>query len=173
MDPVDDFAMHPPLTPPESHHLRAAEGWLGLGDYAAALEEFKRISPELAEHPDVLDVGWQILAHAKNWDACVDVGWAIIKAVPGRAEGWVYRSFALHELKRTEEAYEKLARVADRFPDAWAVPYHLACYCTQLGRCDEAREWLKKAVTINPKVIPKANIHDPDPNAVWHCPAIR
>lgn len=159
---MDDSTAQLPLTPPESHYLRAAEGWLELGDSASATEELKRIPPEFDEHPDVLEIGWKILAHAKNWDACVEVGWAIIKADPDRAEGWINRSFALHALKRTQEAYERLLRVADRFPDTWVIPYNLACYCAQLGRCDEAREWLNKASTIDPQAVPNASIDDPD-----------
>lgn len=159
--------MQPPLTPPESHYWRAAQGWLGLGDYAAANEELARISPELSEHPDVLEIRWQIHAHARDWDVCVDIGWAIIKAAPDRAEGWVHRSFALHALKRTEEAYERLARVADRFPNAWRVAYNLACYCAQLGRYEEAQEWLRKAVVVDNGEAPRARIDDPNLKLLW------
>jgi len=34
-----------PLEPPDSFHLNAAEGWIGLGNYAAAQEELEHISP--------------------------------------------------------------------------------------------------------------------------------
>ena len=32
------------LEPPDSLHLQAAEGWLGLGDYAAANDELEQIA---------------------------------------------------------------------------------------------------------------------------------
>jgi hypothetical protein len=40
-----------PLQGTDSFHLRVAEGWIGLGDFAAASEQLKNISPELRMHP--------------------------------------------------------------------------------------------------------------------------
>ena len=34
-----------PLEPPGSHHLNAAQGWLGLGDWQSALDELAFIDP--------------------------------------------------------------------------------------------------------------------------------
>lgn len=52
--------------------------------------------------------------------------------------------------------------MADRFPEGWTIPYNLACYCAQLGRLDECRKWLKKAVTIDEHTVKRAAIDDPD-----------
>src|SRR5690349_10510510 len=57
--------MIPPLEPPDSHHLAAAQGWLELGNHAEANNELERISPTLRAHPDALEVSWQIYAAAK------------------------------------------------------------------------------------------------------------
>src|ERR1043166_9428290 len=51
------------LEPPDTHHLSAAVGWLELGNPAEAGEEIARISPAALEHPDVLEVRWQICAN--------------------------------------------------------------------------------------------------------------
>ena len=91
-----------PLQAPDSHHLRAAEGWLGLGNHLEANEELERITPQLRAHPDVLEVRWHIYAKETKWDACVDIAGAIIKLAPNRPDAWIHRSFALHELKRTQ-----------------------------------------------------------------------
>src|ERR1017187_3279090 len=45
-----------PLEPPDSHHLSAAIGWLGLGNWREANEELEKITSELRGHPDVLEV---------------------------------------------------------------------------------------------------------------------
>ena len=119
-------AMTPPLEPPDSMYLRAAQGWLELGNHLEANEELERIAPELRAHPDVLEVRWHIYAQAKKWDVCVDLAGAIIKLDRDRAEPWIHRSFALHELKRTQEAFDQLLPVADRFPQVWTIPYNLA-----------------------------------------------
>ena len=42
--------------------MRAAIGWLELGNHAEAGEEIARIAPEMLEHPDVLEVRWMICA---------------------------------------------------------------------------------------------------------------
>src|SRR5262245_43327198 len=129
-------------------HLQAAVGWLELGDWSEADAELECITPSLRAHPDVLAVRWQICAHAKKWEACMDIAEAIIKLDPSRTDGWIHRSFALHEIQHTQEAFDKLRPVAKRFPSVWKIPYNLACYCSQLRRFEEAEEWLKKAMAI-------------------------
>jgi tetratricopeptide (TPR) repeat protein len=156
-----------PLSPPDSHHLSAAQGWLELGNQLEANEELENITPRLRAHPDVLEIRWEIYAKEKRWEACVDIGNAIMTAAPDRAFGWIHHSFALHELKRTQEAYVHLATVADDFPDNWHVPYNLACYCAQLGQIDEAKDWFKKAIAIDDKIVPKEGIDDPDLKPMW------
>ena len=86
-----------PLPPPDKHHLRAAQGWLELGNALEANEELERIAPELRAHPDVLEVRWHIYAHAKKWDACVDIAEAIIKLAPNRPDGVDSPLVRLHE----------------------------------------------------------------------------
>jgi hypothetical protein len=60
------------LRPPDSIHLQAAEGWIGLGNYADANEELEQIAAANHAHPDVLQLRWRIYAAAKKWDACLD-----------------------------------------------------------------------------------------------------
>lgn len=155
------------MEPPDSHHLSAAQGWLELGNHVEANEELEHITPSLRAHPDVLEVRWQIYAHAKKWEACVEIADAIIKLDPNRPESWVHRSFALHELKRTQEAFDQLLPVADRFPKVWTVPYNLSCYCAQLGRLEECQEWLKKAMAIDDHTVKRTAIGDPDLKPLW------
>ena len=62
------------LTPPDSHYLLAAQGWLELGDHLEADKELDEITPELRVHPDVLEIRWQIYAKEKQLLACLDIG---------------------------------------------------------------------------------------------------
>ena len=155
------------LTPPDSHHLKAAQGWLELGNHLEANEELEKIAPTLRSHPDVLEIRWHIYAKEKKWVACVDIAEAIIKLAPNRSDAWIHRSFALHELKRTKEAFDNLVQVADKFPKIFNVPYNLACYCAQLGRLKEAEDWFKKAILIDDKQVPNLGIEDPDLKPLW------
>jgi tetratricopeptide (TPR) repeat protein len=102
----------------------------------------------LRAYPDVLEIRWQIYAKEKKWKACVNIA-AMMKLAPERSNGWIHRPYALHELKRTQEAFDNLLPVADQFPNLWTIPYNLACYCSQLRRFEEAQAWFKKAMAIH------------------------
>jgi hypothetical protein len=127
--------------------LQAAEGWLGLGAWQEANEELGKITIEFQTHPDVLKMRWAVAAVGKQWDACAEVGVLLVEAEPEESFGWVNRSYALRRATGggLQAAYDALKPAADRFKDVEQVGYNLACYCCQLGRLDEAREWLAKA----------------------------
>ena len=58
------------LQHPDTLHLRAATGWLELGNHLEANEELEKITPQLGAHPDLLEVRWQIYAAAKEMGGC-------------------------------------------------------------------------------------------------------
>lgn len=154
---LDDF------TRADLFHLEAAQGWLGLGDVASANNELDEITPELLEHPAVLLVRCEICSKARQWDAVVQLAERVLQRAPKERQGWIQRSFALHELKRTQEAFEALYPAAVNFPRYWLVPYNLACYCAQLGRLEEARQWLDDAVELgDAKAVKAMALDDPD-----------
>ncbi len=155
------------LPPHDQRFLDAAEGWLGLGDHLSANEELEQITPELRANPKVLLVRLEIYWTAKKWDACIEIAGAIVKLCPDNPDGWVGRSFALHELKRTEEAYDLLLPVKDKFPKNWSIPYNLACYCAQLNRLEEAEKCFKKAMAIDERTVKREAIDDPDLQPLW------
>jgi tetratricopeptide (TPR) repeat protein len=151
------------LDPPDSHYLNAAQGWLGLGDCQSALDEIELIDPEMQSHPDVLTVRCDIYTVAMKWPAVVALASALVQLTPENPSGWIRRSFALHGLKRTQQALELLLPAASKFPGIAAIPYDLACYCTKLGRLEEARRWLHQLYEIdNAKVFRKVAGSDPD-----------
>ena len=151
-----------PLRAADVHHLRAAEGWIELGNAAEAREELDQISTNRLDHPDVLEVSWMLFAKEQNWNACVKTAELLVQQAPERPGGWIHRSFALHELKQTEEAFDHLSPVRGIFPDQWVIPYNLACYLTQLGRIKEAGRELYTALKIDPRAVKHAAANDPD-----------
>jgi len=73
----------------------------------------------------------------RDWSGRIlerEIAETIVNAAPERPEGWIHRSFALHELNRTLEALNQLLPVAEEFPDQWTIYYNLACYCSQFGK---------------------------------------
>jgi tetratricopeptide (TPR) repeat protein len=161
--PTTPAMLMKPLAPPDSHYLNAAQGWLGLGDCQSAQDELELIDPRLRTHPDVLAVRCDIYTTAMKWPAVVAVASALVQLTPGRPSGWVRRSFALHGLKRTQQAFDLLLPAASRFPEISTIPYNLACYCAQLGKLEEARRWLQQACEVgNATILKTVARTDPD-----------
>ena len=152
---------------PDSFHLESARGWLELGNHLEADKELDEITPLLRAHPDVLLVRCEVYFKAKKWECLLAVAETVVKLAPDEPQAWILRSFALHELKRTQEAFDWLLPVADSFDKVWAVPYNLACYCAQLGRLEESREWFTKAMATDENVVRREAIDDPDLKPLW------
>ena len=155
------------FTTTDQRHLDAADGWLGLGDYLSANGELEQITLELRGLPAVLSRRVEIYAKAKRWNDSAKIAEALVKITPEDVHAWISRSFALHVLKRTQEAYDLLLPAGIFFPKCWTVPYNLACYCCQLGRRGEAEVWFKCAMAIDGKSVKRQAIDDPDLKPLW------
>src|ERR1700722_15363912 len=134
--------------PPNIHFLNAAQGWLELGDPREADAELKHIASELQQSPEVLEMRWKIHAEEKQWEQCVTFANTLVKSAPELPSGWVHRSFALHELKRTREAFDALLPAAAKFPKDWLIQYNLACYCCRLKEFQSALRYLEEACKL-------------------------
>jgi len=146
-------------------HLNAAEGWLGLSDPAEAMAELEMISDAYRQHPIILQVFWETYAQWEKWRPAREVAQKLVELCPDDSFGWVHRAYAL---RRTdgggiEKAWDLLLPAAVRFPDEPIIPYNLACYCAQLNKLSEARDWLAKAMAIgHSKTIQEMAMNDPD-----------
>jgi len=157
-----------PLSRADQLCLDAAEGWLGLGNHVEAFTELEKISPEVQHHPDVLRMRYHLYAAAKNWAAAVEAGQALCELPAIDPFGPIHLAYALHELKRTKEAWDVLLPVASRFPDEYIVRYNLACYACQLGNLPTSRKWLERAVAIaGSDLIRKMALQDADLEPLW------
>ncbi|MGN6552849.1 MAG: tetratricopeptide repeat protein [Verrucomicrobiota bacterium] len=157
-----------PLPWPDNHHLEAAEAWLELGNPVEAANEVQRIAPELRLHPEVLNVRWQILSHTKDWETALVVAGAITRLMPGSPVGWIHLSYTLHEMGRTQEAWDNLANVADRFPEDGTIGYNRACYACRLGNLSQARELLSAVLKLgDAKEIKRVALADTDLKPLW------
>ena len=156
------------LPPPNNHFLEAAVGWLELANPAEALVELNQIANEFLDHPQVLEVKWQIFARTEKWDKSLPIAQAFCQVAPGLPQGWLHQAVSLYRLQRTEEAWNLLLPMAKKFPRSWIIPYDLACYACQLKRVDEGRTWLKKAFRLgDPKEVKLLALADPDLKILW------
>jgi tetratricopeptide (TPR) repeat protein len=156
------------LSPPDSHHFNAACGWFELDNHAEAFAELDRISNPAQIHPDVLTLRWEIFAAEKKWQEALEIGRALVQLAPERADSWIKQSYALHELKRTQEAWDALHSVSEHFPELSTIPYNLACYACQLEQIPVALNWLKRAMKAGGKDrIRKMALSDHDLKPIW------
>ena len=159
-----------PLEPPDSHHLNAAIGWLGLGRAEDARAELDLISAARQQHPAVLDVRWTICAREKRWSDALEIARAELAAAPGSCSGWLHRAYALRRAPGggLPQAWEALLPAAEKFPEEPVVAFNLSCYASQMQQLDLARHWLKRAIKIGGKdAIRKMALADDDLKSLW------
>lgn len=156
------------IEPPDLFYLSGAIGWIELGNRVEARLELDKIGPKFRNHPDVLELKWTLASDAKDWPACVKIGETMVKVAPERSFGWVHRSYALHEMNRTEEAWNCLLPAEKMFPDELLIPYNLACYAAKMDKLDEARFWLSKAVSLGGiEKVKQMGLKDTDLQSLW------
>jgi tetratricopeptide (TPR) repeat protein len=157
-----------PLAQADRFHVNACSGWLGLGDVDSAIEELEQISPKKQTHPEVLMARCEVYHAAKKWTELLPIAETLLQQLPKLDFVWINRSYALHELKRTQEAFDALLPAAEQFPKRWLIRYNLGCYCSQLGRLEEAMDWLKQAMALGHKPEIKAMaLSDSDFEPLW------
>jgi len=158
------------LEPPDSHHLSAAVGWLGLGDVAEAGAELEKIAARFGSHPDVLGVRHDIQAQAGNWDAAAEIAGTLTRLEPLEPGAWISLAYATR--RKTgggiPQARAILIQAQRTFPKETIIAYNLACYDCQLGDLDAAKAWLDKACALGAagKIKQMARL-DPDLKPLW------
>jgi len=138
------------LDPPDSHHLSAAAGWLGLGNVAEAGSELEKIAPQFSSHPDVLAIQYDIHSQAGNWDAAAEVAGTLTRLEAQDPGTWISLAYATR--RKTSggipQARAILIQAQRTFPGEQIIAYNLACYDCQLGDLNAARMWLEKACVL-------------------------
>ena|SRR5437588_5302432 len=164
-----------PLEPPDIHHLSAALGWLELGNHVEAGNELAKISASLLDHPDVLELRWDVCAAGKSWEAGLRTAELLLAKAPERVSGWLHRAYALRRVREggLQFAWDALRPAFEKFPSHSMIPFNLACYAAQSGRLEEAWEWLHKAMSAAGDVndIKQMALVDADLQPLW--PRIR
>lgn len=158
------------LEPSDRHAFLAAVGWLELKNHAEAKAELGGLGPKLQMHPDVLELMFMIHSGETDWSSALEAARALVNAAPDRASGWLHQAYALRRVSDggLKAAWEALLPIADRFPEEPIVPYNLSCYACQMDRLDEAREWLRRAVSGGSKAgIKKLAMADEDLEPLW------
>ena len=108
-------------------------------------------------------------AARKNWPDALETARKLVQSLPEEAAGWINRSYALHEMKLTQEAWDQLLTAAEKFPKVSIIPYNLACYACQLNQRELAQKHLGIAIDLNSKTeIKRMALADPDLEPLWN-----
>ena len=158
------------LEPPDSHHLDAAIGWLGLGSTTEAQKELDLILAARQKYPAVLEARWLLYARENQWVKALEIAKTELAVAPDDASGWLHRAYALRRVPDggLPGAWEALLPAAEKFPSEPVIAYNLSCYACQLHQLEVARHWLKQAMKIGGKeAIRKMALADDDLQPLW------
>ena len=158
------------LGPPDIHYLSGAIGWIELGNLAEAKLELAKVAPDHSAHPGVLEAGWSIAAAEADWATALLIAEHLVRVAEDHAVGWLHRAYAARRAPGggLQAAWDALLPAADRFPDEANIPYNLACYACQMGKLDEARSWLRRAMSSRERgKIKTMASADEDLKALW------
>lgn len=148
------------------HNLRAAQGFIELGDPDSAWEELEGIPAEDRAHPVALRLRVYIYREKKKWMEMAEISRHLTEIEPQQPEHWTNRAWAERRHRGIPVAEKTLLHALKHFPNEGILYYNLACYACQLGRLDEAREKLAKAIEMKP-AFKRAALEDEDLKAIW------
>jgi tetratricopeptide (TPR) repeat protein len=147
--------------------LLAADGYLYLGMPAQALKELETIEDAAQHCSPVLRARIRILLHMKRWDQANALSAAGNSLYPEENEFTVQRAFALHRLKKGNDAVQVLLSAPEWIRRTGILHYNLACYEAQLGDLTTARQCIDAAIEIN-SAFKKNARSDPDLKRLWN-----
>jgi tetratricopeptide (TPR) repeat protein len=159
-----------PLEPPDSHHLSAAMGWLGLKNWQEAEEELEKIAPAFRSHPSVLTVRFEVYSQAGGkWDKANEIARALIQILPEESQFWIWHAYSARRMPGggIPQAREILGKAQQLIPEEPLIPYNLGCYECQLGHLEKAWTWLEKAFAIGDATFKTMALEDADLEPLW------
>jgi predicted Zn-dependent protease len=147
----------------DQHRLRAADGWLDLGNPAESRLELDQISAQHRTHPDVLHLRWQIHRKSAEWEACFEVARTFTKLAPKDPRAWTSLAQTFYHSSRIQEAYDLALSKITTFPKYWPLYYDAACYACLTGRLPQASQFLQLATALGDATeVQRLASQDPD-----------
>jgi tetratricopeptide (TPR) repeat protein len=136
------------LSPSDWRRLQSARSAIERNEYSWAKFELDNISEVGRAHPQVLELSVTVHAGLQNHGKTIEIAEMLINS--GRAFDshavWVALADALHQVGRTEEAYDALKAFVARTGHIGLVHYRLAVYACLLGRPEAARAHFERAM---------------------------
>ena len=146
--------------------LAAAQGYFELGMYQAAYDELDEIPAAFKTSEEVLALRVCILHKLESWELAREVAAFLREAAPDNSQYVIWEGYATRRASGLEAARAVLLGAREAHPNEPIVFFNLACYNSQLGNLEEAKEHLARAIAIDGNDR-KTALDDPDLEPVW------
>lgn len=151
---------------PSDPFVKAAIGFLELGDPHSAWDELEQIPAENRAESVVLIMRYEIYMALERWDEAVEIARHLVKTDPD--EPMLFINLAMAEVKKSGyKVAEGILRDAlATFPDHPNINYNLGCYSARLGKIEEARRLVAIAIELDP-IFKEPSLEDDDLKGIW------
>ena len=139
----------------------AAQGYVELGLYAEAREELSHLPETALDRVDVIELRLLCLMGNHHWEEALALTYRLCAAEPNEPGGFIHAAYCLHELGRTTEALDMLAKGPAALRTKPVYYYNLGCYLAKLGQDEKALQLLSQAFEMDGSLRSHAR-KDPD-----------
>ena len=143
--------------------ILAAQGYVELNLYAEARELLSSLPREALERADVIELHLLCLMGNQEWEEALEMTYKLCNLEPAEPGGFIHAAYCLHELGRTTEALDLLARGPSALRTKPVYYYNRGCYLARLGHVDQALRLLKQSFEMDGSLRNHAR-KDPDLN---------
>ena len=145
----DNMLIMQPLNPQDQDYLQRAQDWLERKEYSEARFALDQLSETGRLHPESLVAAVMIFSGLQLHAKTIDAGRALVGGGKhlDRAAVWLALADSLHQLGRTQEAYDTLKQLTAHDCRDGMVFYRLAVYACLLGKSEEAKAHFTRAMS--------------------------
>jgi tetratricopeptide (TPR) repeat protein len=155
-----------PLEPPDQQYWQAAVGYVELGMFQDANDQLEKIDPFNRAAPEVLEVRLAIYRGLKKWELMQQIAKRLKQFEPDNVQWTILLAYATRRADSIQAAKEVLLNAEPKFPKEPAIKYNLACYFSQTGDIQAAKNYLKTAFEIDSNWRMTA-LEDEDLKPLW------
>ncbi len=145
----------------QERRILAAQGYVELGLHAEAQAELTHLPSEAYSRVDVIELRVLCLMGDQQWAEALALTYRLCELESGEPGGFIHAAYCLHELGRTQEALDLLARGPAALRTKPVYYYNLGCYLACLGEDEKALRLLQQSFEMDGSLRSHAR-KDPD-----------
>jgi Flp pilus assembly protein TadD len=147
-------------------HVLAATGYRELGMFDEATRAIEEVDAEDKGRKEVLAVRVDLYMAAQNWNLVAEVARHLVDIEPENAAWWINLAYATRRAESIDQAQALLLQGRKLHPDNAIVAFNLSCYACVTGHIDQAKTYLKHALSLDNNIRGLA-LRDEDLQPLW------